>query len=136
MCQHCLFKTSPTGHPGHFAPDAPKGGGSESLLDVIFKEAGLESGAQQQTADKGMRAKDPVSRVRLAGLSLQAGTSVLAGLGLVRLPGPSINGAASYLFVDGNVIRVRWMPRNGLEPAHWTKYEPSGHPSFGYVQDY
>jgi hypothetical protein len=63
------------------------------------------------------------SQADLHGKSLAAGTKILERAGLTRFEGRE----GSYDFVDANfVVRAKWIPRSGQEPAHWSKYEPSG----------
>jgi RHS repeat-associated protein len=84
------------------------------------------------TPGKGHKFHDAASQVRLRGRSLNSGTTALREAGLVRRPGRG----GAYEFVDPRTgaIRAKWVPRTGREPAHWSKFEPTGNQAH-YLND-
>ncbi len=81
---------------------------------------------------KGGKFRDPASQADLRGASLPAGTKILKDAGL--RPETGRDGATEFLD-DKNVVRAKYVPTTGREPAHWSKFEPGGANQAAYLSN-
>jgi len=101
-------------------------------LKVLAEDAIAPSRLGRLNPGVGCKFLDAASQVRLRGKSLNSGTSALQKAGLVRRPGRG--GAYEFIDPKTGAARAKWVPKTGKEPAHWSKFEPSGNQSH-YLND-
>jgi hypothetical protein len=107
-------------------PGGTRGGGKRSARPNQTVPPRLTGGSPRMKPGVGGRFHDPASRADLRGRSLNSGTTALERAGLTREKGRG----GAHVFRDGNgIVRAKWVPKTGKEPAHWSKFEPSGEQS-------
>ena len=95
----------------------------DGWYSMFTSDAGAASGGRLKPG-VGNKFHDVASKVGLRRESLNSGTTALKKAGLIRRSGQG--GAYEFYDPKTGAVRAKWVPKTGKEPAHWSKFEPSG----------